>query len=308
MIKGIDVSAYQPAAYDTTGLDFVFTKVTEGLTYTNPRWVAQRDRAKAAGLVWGAYHYPHMANDAKAEADFFLQQVAWKPGDVIVLDWEGYDDANKNVSNARQLAYRDAWLEYVKGKMPDHKVGMYCNKAYWTGIDKTSTCGDFLWIATGGLPAGEPGIEFAWTFHQYSTANEIDHDVAVFATRADMAAWAAGQEPDVALTQADGDLVVDRLLAADKFDAPADAADYSADETNPGHYWSGRTVFRDMVTRVRNLTKAVAALDTKVSALSSPTLDDTQIAALAAALAADAGLADKLAEALAEKLADRLAS
>lgn len=190
MIKGQDWSKYQSANPNVTGLDFAFTKITEGLSYVNSRWVAQRDWAKSHGLVWGAYHYPHMANDPIAEADYFLKQVKWAKGDIIVLDWEGYDDANKGVSTARQLAYRDAWLKYVKQKMPDHRVGMYCNKAYWTGIDKTSNCGDFLWIATGGLPAGSPGIKYAWTFHQYSTAGNIDHDVANFPSRAALAKWA----------------------------------------------------------------------------------------------------------------------
>jgi hypothetical protein len=192
MIKGQDWSSYQSSTPDLTGLDFAFTKVTEGLSYINTRWVKQRDHAKAAGLVWGAYHYPHMSNDPKAEADYFLSQVAWKPDDLIVLDWEGYDTANAGVSNARKLAYRDAWLKYVKGKMPGYKVGMYCNLDYWRNLDTTSNCGDFLWIATGNLPAGKPGISYAWTIHQYSTADNIDHDVANFSSRAAMAAWAKG--------------------------------------------------------------------------------------------------------------------
>lgn len=189
MIQGQDWSGYQEVAPNVTGLDFAFVKITEGLSYVNPRWKTQRDQAKVHGLVWGAYHYPHMANDPKAEADYFLRQVSWQPGDIIVLDWEGYDNANVGVSNQRKLAYRDAWLKYVKGKMPDHKVGMYCNTDYWLNLDKTSNCGDFLWIATGGKPAGQPGIKSKWTIHQYS-ANPVDKDVADFATRADMAAWA----------------------------------------------------------------------------------------------------------------------
>ncbi|MFJ8153981.1 glycoside hydrolase family 25 protein [Streptomyces sp. NPDC094468] len=297
MIKGIDVSAYQSATYDTAGLDFVFTKITEGLTYVNPRWVQQRNRAKAAGLVWGAYHYPHMANDPKVEADFFLEQVAWQPGDVIVLDWEGYDDANRNVSKARQLVYRDAWLKYVKGKMAGHRVGMYCNTDYWTKVDTTSTCGDFLWIATGGRPAGSPGITHPWTFHQYSTANNIDHDVANFPSRTALAAWAgsAQQQPPedpVAFTDADADLFVDRLLAADKFDAPRDAADYSDDPKNPGHYWSGRTVYRDLVSRVRRIDATTAANTAQVAALTAAVAALAQGGGLTAAevqAAAEAG-------------------
>ena len=77
------------------------------------------------------------------------------------------------------------------------------------------------------------------------------------------------EEDDVALTDADinkiADKVVERLLAADEFDAPKDAADYDPDPKKPGHYWSGRTVFRDLVTRVRRIDKVLAELTKKES-------------------------------------------
>ncbi|ANZ14440.1 hydrolase [Streptomyces noursei ATCC 11455] len=155
-IWGQDWSSYQSATPDTSGLSFAFTKVTEGLSYVNPRWVSQRDHAKASGLVWGAYHYPHVGNSVQAEADYFLGQVAWKPGDMVVLDWEGYDAANQGVSRGTQAAYKKAWLRYVKGKLPHNPVGMYANLDYWRNIDTTSYAGDFLWIATAGLPVASP--------------------------------------------------------------------------------------------------------------------------------------------------------
>ena len=240
MIHGIDVSAYQPAMYDTTGLDFVFTKITEGLSYINPQWAAQRDHAKSQGLVWGAYHYPHMANDPRAEAAYFLKQVNWRPGDIIVLDWEGYDAYNKGVPKSRQIAYRDAWLAYVKSVMPDHKVGMYCNTDYWRNVDQTSNCGDFLWIATGGLPAGQPGITYPWTFHQYSTANNVDHDVANFPNRAALAAWAASatpeEDPMAGITKQD---IADAVWRTDDITAGSTEAN---PKTNPT--WVAQTFLR----------------------------------------------------------------
>ncbi|MFD5137441.1 N-acetylmuramoyl-L-alanine amidase [Streptomyces sp. NPDC058378] len=42
--------------------------------------------------------------------------------------------------------------------------------------------------------------------------------------------------------------------------APTDAGDYSPDVNHPGHYWSGRTVMADLVRRVRDTQKQVAAL------------------------------------------------
>ncbi|MFB7595772.1 glycoside hydrolase family 25 protein [Streptomyces sp. NPDC056160] len=281
-VKGIDVSAYQSATYDTSGLDFVFTKITEGLSYINPRWAAQRNLAKARSLVWGAYHYPHMANDPRAEADYFLKQVAWKPGDIIVLDWEGYDSANTAVPKARQVAYRDTWLKYVKGKMPGHRVGIYCNTDYWRNVDTSSNCGDFLWIATAGQPAGHPGIAHAWTFHQYS-ANDLDHDVANFPSRAALAAWAAGTTPEE-----------NTMDAQDVWGFHGKLPDGKTDPSDTLSYTRGTNkAVKELSAQLGALTAAVAAL-AKGGGL---TAAEVQAAAETGAQAALDRLADALKEA-----------
>ena len=262
MIHGVDVSAYQSETYSTAGLDFVFVKSTEGLSYTNPRMAAQAKRARDAGLVVGFYHYPHMANDPIAEANYFLKQAPIRPGDIIVFDWEGYDAANKGVPRSRQVAYRDAWLKYVKSKMADHKVGMYCNTEYWLHIDQTSTCGDFLWIATGGKPAGQPGIDFAWTFHQYSTANNIDHDVAAFPDRAALKAWAAGKTEEDPMAGITPQQIHDAVWRIDDIAAPADAPDIKKNPT-----WQPQSILRDVQARVRALTVSEAAQTAAIAKL-----------------------------------------
>ena len=86
-IKGIDVSSYQSSAYSTKGLDFVVIKITEGTSYTNPRWVAQRATARKAGLVTGFYHFVRPGS-MKAQADYFLSKINLVAGDFLVLDWE----------------------------------------------------------------------------------------------------------------------------------------------------------------------------------------------------------------------------
>jgi hypothetical protein len=188
-IYGQDWASYQTSQPDTSGLAFAFVKISEGLGYVNPKWARQRNHAKAHGLVWGGYHYPHMGNSARDEADYFLSQVAWQPGDVIILDWEGYDDANAGVSQTRQLAYKEEWLRYVKSRLPHNPVGMYCNTSYWRQVDTTGYYGDFLWIATAGRKAGDPGIAASWMFHQY-TDNPIDTDYCPLGSTAELRAWA----------------------------------------------------------------------------------------------------------------------
>ncbi|MEW2424828.1 N-acetylmuramoyl-L-alanine amidase [Streptomyces nigra] len=72
----------------------------------------------------------------------------------------------------------------------------------------------------------------------------------------------SSEENDVTEEQMDriADKVVERLLSKDAFDAPADASDYSDDPKSPHHYWSGRTLFRDLVTKVRRIDKTLTEL------------------------------------------------
>jgi hypothetical protein len=285
MIHGIDVSAYQPATYSTAGLDFVIVKATEGLSYTNPLLAAQAKRARDAGLVVGFYHYPHMANDPVAEANRFLATAPLQPGDIIVFDWEGYDTANKGVSRARQLAYRDAWLKYVKGKMPSYRVGMYCNTDYWLNVDKTSTCGDFLWIATGGKPAGQPGIDYGWKFHQYSTAGGIDHDVADFTDRAALAAWARGsieEDPMAGMTKQD---VHDAVWRIDDIAAGSTEANKGNTSWQPQTYLKG--TFENTV-KLLTVEAAQTAAITKLASLIGSGVDTATVVAAVNKAIADA--------------------
>lgn len=194
-VNGIDVSSYQSDTFDTTGLAFVIVKRTEGKNYTNPKASAQVAHGRAAGLLVGHYHYPHIHDGAAADADYFLTHLGsdLHAGDLIVLDWEWYGQTG--VSAAEADAYKDQWLARVKAKASGHKVGLYSDVSNWTHVDKNSNCGDFLWIATGGRPAGQPGIQHPWTIHQYSTAGGIDHDVAAFPDKAALLAWANPAAP-----------------------------------------------------------------------------------------------------------------
>ncbi|MDI5962101.1 glycoside hydrolase family 25 protein [Streptantibioticus silvisoli] len=187
-VRGVDVSSYQAADFPTAGLGFVFVKVTEGLSYVNPKLPGQRTTARQAGLTTGYYHYPHIANSPVSEADHFLGQLDLAAGDLIALDWEWY---GQKVTAAQARAYKKTWLAHVKSKAPRHRVGLYSDRNNWTTVDTDSDCGDFLWIADT-TTAGHPRIRHPWTFHQYSAAGGVDRDVADFPDAAALRAWAAG--------------------------------------------------------------------------------------------------------------------
>ncbi|MEZ0093814.1 glycoside hydrolase family 25 protein [Streptacidiphilus sp. EB129] len=285
-IWGQDWASYQSDTPDTSGLAFAFVKVTQGVSYVNPRWTAQRDHAKAAGLVWGGYHYPDMGNGVQAEGNYFLSQVAWEPGDLAILDWEGYDTANSAVSKHDQAAYKEAWLRYVKSRLPHNPVGLYCDTDYWRTVDTTGYYGDFLWIATAGLPAGQPGIQAPWLFHQYS-ASGVDRDFCHLSTTQALRDWALSfSEADVPFTPADAQVLLDTKVPLAKL---ADGYVPSVAEL-----LNGAKLADSLLTAQ---TAQIAALSAAVAALAkngSLTAAEVQAAAQAGAAAALAQLGQVL--------------
>lgn len=186
-VKGVDVAyPYQGDAYDTTGLSFAFVKATQGNSYVNPHQAAQLNQATKHGLVPGVYLFMQPGDTPKSQAEFFQAHGIVRPGTMIAVDWEalkGVWPSNKD---------KDELLGRLMQMYPHNKVGLYTNVDGWTHEDHTNDCGDFLWIASPGT-AGKPHIQDQWTFHQYGESNNVDLDVADFATLQELKIWAGYQ-------------------------------------------------------------------------------------------------------------------
>jgi GH25 family lysozyme M1 (1,4-beta-N-acetylmuramidase) len=182
MLRGIDVSAYQPSSYDTDGLSFVFIKATESRTYVSPRLAAQTKHGRDAGLVVGFYHFL-WPGDITEQARHFVDKAPSKAGDILAVDWEATSDGT-HASNAE----KDHFIRKVKLLRPEHRVVLYCNRTFWVDVDRTSYAGDALWIADY-TSLGKPKIKADWRFHQY-TSDPVDRNVADFASKDELVEWA----------------------------------------------------------------------------------------------------------------------
>jgi hypothetical protein len=189
VINGIDVANYQGAAPDLSGAAFCIVKATEGTGTVNAFQAEQAAHARTAGAHVGFYHFLWPGN-IQAQAEYFVTQCVSVPGDSLWIDWETTEDGT-----SASCAEKDQMLAAVKALRPDHKVGLYCNRDFWLTVDTTSDCGDGLWIATAGVPVGEPGIEHPWLLHQYAVVGNVDQDVAQFADLEAMKVWAAPPAP-----------------------------------------------------------------------------------------------------------------
>ncbi len=290
--QGQDWASYQATNLPTAGLSFMFAKATEGTGYANPKFAAQMAHARASGLVVGSYHYPHMAADPAAEVAYFLAAADPQPGDVLALDWEGYDDTNKNVPMARQIAYKDAFLTRLAAAMPHNQVGTYCNADY-LAHDPAGQYGDFLWIATAKLAAGLPGIAHDWLFHQYADTGGIDRDYCPLDPAA-LHVWAHAKEnDDMPLTQDEISRIAEAVWLVRK-DSPT-----APKGTNASRFTGDFLRWGD-----QHAADVLAA----VKAQPAPALTADQVTAVAAQLAASPALAAAIAQQVAEQLAARLQS
>lgn len=97
-VHGIDISHYQgdinwnmlkQTRQGQFPISFIFMKATEGGDYSDDKFVANFDSARAHGFVRGAYHFYNPKTDANKQADFFINSVKLEPGDLPpVLDIE----------------------------------------------------------------------------------------------------------------------------------------------------------------------------------------------------------------------------
>lgn len=139
----IDVSSWQTGINVTTsGAQIVAAKATEGVSYINPDCDRVVQDALSAGQGVGVYHFAHTENDARREAQHFIDNTRGYIGKGIVpiLDWE--PSAPWNTSWAL------TWLQTVKAAWGTKPI-IYMNQSTENAYDwSTVVAGDYgLWIA-----------------------------------------------------------------------------------------------------------------------------------------------------------------
>lgn len=195
---GVDVSHYQGATgvsqtawnqMTSEGKRFAYIKATEGLTGPDDAAMSNNlVRAAAAGLLVGAYHYPHAenrptTNGAVLEADHFLGYAgtAIGPGRLRpVLDLEGSSATlSKTALTDWVIAFCDRIVEQRgRSAMPI----IYSNRSFANSELDSRMAGYDLWLAyytnvdvqisapppTTSYP-NPTGVFTNWCFWQYSS-------------------------------------------------------------------------------------------------------------------------------------------
>jgi GH25 family lysozyme M1 (1,4-beta-N-acetylmuramidase) len=184
-LPGIDVSRHQGAIdwslVAASGTRFAFAKATEGRTYVDPMYAANRAGSALSGVVFGAYHFARpdgTASDAVIEADHFVDVAQPQPGDLIpVLDIERTGD----LSQAQLTQWILAWLGRVTERIGVRPMVYTSPRGWETRTGDTTAVADagytMLWVAHWGVasptvPAANWGGN-GWTFWQYGNCGVI---------------------------------------------------------------------------------------------------------------------------------------
>lgn len=205
-VEGIDVSAHQPTVDWTRwageGVAFAYIKASEGSTWTNTYFAAQRKGARAVGLYTGSYHYalPGSASGA-AQAEHFVDSGGGWTADGRTLP--GALDLEQNPRDPADPCYSRtpeqivAWVRDFTDTYRDltgRNAVIYVKAPWWkqcAGGD-TSFAANPLWLYDHDAPMGP--LPAGWTrptIWQYGIET-VDRNVFL-GSDADLARWAAGR-------------------------------------------------------------------------------------------------------------------
>jgi GH25 family lysozyme M1 (1,4-beta-N-acetylmuramidase) len=146
------------------GIVGVIHKATQGLGFSDSAYIAHRDAARAAGLLWGAYHFGTGADGAQ-QADFFLQKVGADPSVLLILDFEqNTAGPSMTLDGARAFVTR---VQSVTGRYPGLYAGSFLKQLLGTSLDPVlAQC--WFWLAQYSPTPVVPPNWPTWTMWQYT--------------------------------------------------------------------------------------------------------------------------------------------
>ncbi|WP_234124442.1 GH25 family lysozyme [Clostridium hydrogenum] len=166
MYQGIDVfsgtNVTNWSSVKNSGIQMVYIKATEGVSYTNPLMNSQYNGAKAAGILVGFYHFAS-TNSPTAEYNYFMNAISGYGQDLKpCLDYE-IDNADYSFIN-QFMAQNSNLIFYGSHSIADN-TGLALNK---------------IWIAEPGTsPSGTngyAGIQYSWYGQVDGISGDVDRD------------------------------------------------------------------------------------------------------------------------------------
>ena len=172
-LNGLDVSHYQGSInwskVDSNDIDFAYLKASEGINYKDPRFTENVESLKSVDMPYGAYHFFEPADDALAQAKWFVKTIS-SANYLLppVLDIE----VTKNVAAADIAAGVKIWLDYVEKETGCQPI-IYTYADYWDTNLGANFSGYSLWLADYADQPVTPKTHSSWVFWQFSDKGNV---------------------------------------------------------------------------------------------------------------------------------------
>lgn len=138
---GIDVSnggqGNIDAATAAPYINFGICKATEGLSFTDPSFVNNRDGIKTAKRIPGAYHFLRSTSNGAAQCDNWMSVIGGPDGQILCLDVEPTGTDTNSGSQVTSFLQ-----EFVK-LAPGRKLAIYSNRGLWADVNGPSDVSSF---------------------------------------------------------------------------------------------------------------------------------------------------------------------
>ena len=167
--KGIDISNWQKGInlnqLKERGYDVCYIKITEGKGYVDPCFEENYNKAIAAGMKVGFYHYWRGTSSAIEQANNIVRTLGNKHIDCkIAIDVEQSDGLSYGELNNSVLQLAEE-LERLIGA----EICIYCNTNYARNVLDSRLGKYSLWVAHYGVnKPGDNPIWDKWAGFQYS--------------------------------------------------------------------------------------------------------------------------------------------
>lgn len=147
-----------------SGILGVIYKASQGQSGTDPTYKPSEAKARAAGLLWGAYHFG-TGSDGVKQAQNFLGEIRDPARTLLVLDFEPNPTGPSMPLNEAR-----AFVTHVAqetGRFPGLYSGHYIKQLLGNAADPVlSQC--WFWLAQYGPTAIVPPCWNTWTMWQYT--------------------------------------------------------------------------------------------------------------------------------------------
>ena len=175
-VWGVDVSEYQGRvdwqALQGQGVRFAFIRATEGSSWQDEQFAANRQGARQAGVPAGAYHFFSFDSAADTQADNFLAALDGQLGQLPpVVDIEFY---GKYLEEPPEKAHVKAILDPLLERLEEHygvKPILYVTYRSYYRYIAGGGYGDYpIWCSSPTIFPLVPG----WDFWQYSHSARLE--------------------------------------------------------------------------------------------------------------------------------------